>query len=121
MNGSPVYPVGHVHIGIWLTTAHIAPEPHEPGQGSLHLVSKQALSLGHSEFMVHSGLQFGGCPIYVSKHVHAGVLPMFLHCEKRPQGDGTQGSFSTTSGIVMAENDESNKRKINNVQINKNK
>lgn len=50
--------------------------------------------LGHSEFIVHSGLQFGGFPKNCGKHEHDGEPPMFLHCALGPQGDGTQGSLT---------------------------
>ena len=44
-------------------TVQIALYPHEPGHGSLHLLFMQAVLLGHSELMEHSGRQFGGEPI----------------------------------------------------------
>lgn len=37
--------------------------PQTPGQGSTHRCRMQALSLGHSGLIVHSGRQFGGEPI----------------------------------------------------------
>lgn len=37
--------------------------PQDPGQGLLHLSFKQAKFPGHSEFIVHSGRQFGERPI----------------------------------------------------------
>lgn len=60
VNVFPVYPSGHLHVGIWLTTEHKALVPHEPRHGSIHFILMQALSLGHSECIVHSGLQLGG-------------------------------------------------------------
>lgn len=39
----------------------------------------QAMLLEHSELMVHSGLQLGGCPMYVGKQVQAGTPPMSRH------------------------------------------
>lgn len=51
----PDIPVGHAHIGMWLTTSHKAFSPHVPGQGSLHLFLMQALSFEQSEFKTHSG------------------------------------------------------------------
>jgi hypothetical protein len=57
-----VYPSGQEQIGVWLMTLHLAPAPHDPGQGSLHFSRIQAKLLGHSELMVHSGLQLGGLP-----------------------------------------------------------
>lgn len=37
--------------------------PHDPGQGFLHFSFWQARLFGHSEFVVHSGLQFGALPM----------------------------------------------------------
>ena len=51
----------------------------------------QARLLGHSELIVHSGLQLGGLPKKLGKHEHEGESPTFRHCEFGPQGDGTQG------------------------------
>lgn len=62
-NGFPVYPSGQLHTGMWFVVIHLAPKPQEPGQGSLHFSLIHAILLGHSGFMVHSGLQLGGCPI----------------------------------------------------------
>lgn len=61
--GSPVNPGKHLHIGACLTTTQDVCVPHDPGQGSLHRSDWQAKELGHSAFIVHSGLQFGGRPI----------------------------------------------------------
>lgn len=58
-----MYPSGHVQIGVWLITIHDALIPQDPGQGSMHFSRIQALLLIHSEFILHSGLQFGGLPI----------------------------------------------------------
>lgn len=63
VKGSPVNPSKHVHIGVWLMTLHWAPIPQDPGQGSTHFSLIQAKLLGHSELILHSGLQFGGLPI----------------------------------------------------------
>ena len=63
VKGSPVYPSGQVHTGVWLMTVHWAPAPHDPGHGSRHLSLMHALLLGHSELMLHSGRQFGGTPM----------------------------------------------------------
>lgn len=58
-----------------------------------------ALLLGHSELIVHSGLQFGGVPIYSFKHEHEGVPPISRHCEFGPQGEGTHGFTMVGSGV----------------------
>lgn len=79
LKGSPEYPSRHVQIDTWLCTLHSAFTPHVPGQGSVHFSLIHALSLGQSEFMVHSGLQFGGLPIYVSIHEQEGDPPISRH------------------------------------------
>lgn len=44
-------------------TLQTAPEPQEPGHGSLHFSLMHALLLEHSELIEHSGRQLGGEPI----------------------------------------------------------
>ena len=63
LNGSPVKSSGQEHAGVWWIILQIAPNPQEPGHGSLHFSFMHALLLGQSGFMVHSGLQFGGLPM----------------------------------------------------------
>lgn len=62
-NGSPVYRDGQLHIGLWLTTLHLALTPHVPGHGSWHFWFEQALFCKQSELTVHSGRHVGGLPI----------------------------------------------------------
>lgn len=78
--------------------------PHEPGQGSLHLCCMQAILAEHSALIVHSGLQFGGLPLYVGKQEQDGTPPISRHSENAPQGDGTHGSLamSLTMGGLTA-------------------
>lgn len=95
VKGSPVYLCWHVHIGIWFSTWHCAPAPHDPGHGSRHLSLMHAWLLGHSELITHSGLQLGGIPMNVGRQEQAGVPPWFWHWELDPHGDGTQGSMGT--------------------------
>lgn len=64
-----------MHIGMWLNTWQCALKPQEPGHGSLHFSLIQAKLLVQSEFIVHSGLQCGGYPVYDGRHVHEGVPP----------------------------------------------
>lgn len=47
--------------------------------------------LEHSAFILHSGRQFGGLPLYSGKHMHEGEPPISLHCEFGPHGDGMHG------------------------------
>jgi len=56
-NGSPVNCSGHVHVGMWFTTLHWAPDPHVPGHGSTHLNVMHAKTAVQSEFTSHSRLQ----------------------------------------------------------------
>lgn len=56
-----------------------------------------ALSLGQSVFIVHSGRQLGGLPLYCGKHVHEGDPPMSRHCENGPQGEGKHGSVGAAA------------------------
>lgn len=90
-NGSPEYWASHVHDGVWLITVHCVLIPHEPGHGSTHFWFIHARFAGHSEFIEHSGRQFGGDPINVGKHEHAGLSLITLHSEFCPHGDGLHG------------------------------
>lgn len=72
-------------------TVHWALPPQEPGHGSLHFSFLHARLLGHSESFTHSGRQFGGRPIKFGKQEHAGCVPITLHCELGPQGEGIHG------------------------------
>lgn len=63
VNGSPVKPAAHTHVGVWLTTRHSALAPQDPGQGSRHFRLIQARWLAHSLLLTHSGRQLGGEPV----------------------------------------------------------
>lgn len=67
VKGSPVNCAGHEHIGLWLTTSHLALYPQLPLQGFIHFWLLHAWSNGHSALILHSGLQDGGDPINVGK------------------------------------------------------
>lgn len=69
VKGSPVCPSSQEHIGLCSRTAHTALLPHEPGQGSLHLLLMQALFEGQSLLTVHSRRQAGGVPSKLGKQV----------------------------------------------------
>lgn len=58
----------------------------------------QTISLGHSALITHSGLQFGGLPIYVDMQEQDGVFPCATHWECGPHGEGMQG-FAITSWV----------------------
>lgn len=91
LNGSPVYLGRHTQFGWWLITEHFAFTPHVPGQGSLHVCTKQASFCAHSEFCVHSGRHDGGLPIYPLTHEHTACSLITLHWLFGPQGDGLHG------------------------------
>lgn len=93
-NGSPVYPILQMHIGLWLITLHCVLIPHEFTQGDLHLLSMHASSLEHSLFTTHSGRQFGGVPMKFTKQVHTACSFTVRHWLFGPHGDGLQGSDS---------------------------
>lgn len=54
-------------MALWLITRHSAFLPHFPSQGLTHFVFIQAISEGHSEFIIHSGRQAGTVPIIPGK------------------------------------------------------
>lgn len=80
----------------------MALKPHEPGQGSLQTSLIQARFAGHSELMLHSGLQLGARPTKFGKQEHAGVSPTNLHRELGPQGDGMQGLDGKSSFFLLS-------------------
>lgn len=90
-NGSPVIPLGHTQIGLWLITRHFAWIPQAPSQGSLHFWLIQASSVRHSELITHSGLQFGGMPINSDWQVQTAWSLFSRHIELGPHGDGVHG------------------------------
>ena len=92
MNGSPVNPLLQLQIGLWFITVHLEPIPQEFGQGSEHLLFKQAIFEEHSELTVHSGLQNGGEPVYVGKQEQTACSLNSRHWLFGPQGEGAQGS-----------------------------
>lgn len=63
--------------------------------GSTHFWSTQALSTGHSELIIHSGLQFGALPMYVGKQEQTACRFISLHWLWGPQGLGMQGLIAT--------------------------
>ena len=98
-NGSPENPLLQTHIGIWFLTRQYAFTPQRPGHGSWHLRLIQALSGEQSEFMVHSGRQFGGEPIIWDWQLHSQRSPTTRgKFAFGPQGFGSHGSISSTIG-----------------------
>lgn len=103
LNGSPLYPSGQEHMGIWLTTLHTAVNPHDPKHGFWHFMFMHALSLPQSEFKTHSGLQFGGLPKNPGVQAQDDKPLTSLHSAFKPQGEGTHGcigSLNTGSAII---------------------
>lgn len=101
MKGSPVKPDWQLQIGLWFITSQRALVPQVPGHGSLHFWLTQALFCAHSELTTHSGLQFGGLPMYVGWHEHTAWPLTSLHWLFGPQGDGLHGFFGSTTTAVI--------------------
>lgn len=95
--GSPVYPFGQMHMGVWLTTRHSAFRPQEPAHGSLHFWLMHAKLFAHSLLLMHSGRQFGGYPMKSGKQEHDGESLITWHWELGPQEDGWQGLVGVSS------------------------
>ena len=101
LNGSPVYPGSQVQIGLWFWALQVACVPQTPGQGSTHFWLTQALSVGHSGLMEHSGLHsMYGFPNISGKHVQDAAPFRSLHSALIPQGDGRHGSIISGLGLV---------------------
>ena len=94
-NGSPVYLTGQLHIGLWLTTVHLAPTPHVPGQGSIHFWLEHASFWAHSALTTHSGRQVGGLPKYPGTHEQTACPLISRHWLFGPQGEGLHGFWAT--------------------------
>jgi len=99
-----------MQFGVWLTTWHSALGAHTPGQGSLHFSLIQAKWLGHSLFVIHSGRQFGGAPMYPGKHEHEGESPTVRQIAFGPQGEGWHG-LTRSTGTSCAEKKTDYKKK----------
>lgn len=96
-NALPVKPGGQLHIGLWLTTWHLAPIPHVPGQGSRHFWLLQALLKTQSELTIHSGWQVGGEPVNPTIHEQTACWYISRQILFGPHGDGLQGSCTTAT------------------------
>lgn len=94
VNGSPVYPILQMHMGLWLITLHCVLIPHEFMHGDAHFWLMHASSLEHSLFTTHSGRQVGGLPMKFARQVHTAWSLTFRHWLFGPHGDGLQGSDS---------------------------
>lgn len=85
VNGSPVNPELHKHIGVLLKTRHSVFEPQEPGHGSAHFRLIQASLEPHSLLLTHPGISTG-------KFAQDGNPFLTWHCDCKPHGDGLHGS-----------------------------
>lgn len=103
--GSPVKSTVQLHIGLWLTTWHLAFTPQVPGHGSWHFWLIHALSWAQSELTAHSARHDGGEPKYPNWHEHTACPFITLQLLLGPQGDGSHG-FLGSSAITR------NKRRI---------
>lgn len=92
INGSPVNPFKHVQRGEWFTTKHFALSPQADWHGLTHLFSTQALLLGHSVLIVHSGRHVGGVPKKLDLQEHTPWPFKTRQLLFGPQGEGSQGS-----------------------------
>lgn len=79
-------------------TSHRAPTPQVPAQGLAHLNLWHALFGGHSELTTHSGLQFGGDPVYSGRQEQTACPLILRHWLFGPHGDGLHGL--TGSGVT---------------------
>ena len=96
-NGSPVKRNGQLHTGLWLTMLHLAPIPHVPGHGFVHLWLLQASFCGQSVLTMHSGLQVGGLPKNPLMHEQTAWPFTILHSLLGPQGVGLHRLMGITS------------------------
>ena len=99
LNGSPSKPRRQVHIGLWLVTRQSALAPQRPGQGSLQRCCMHAVVWLHSELTRHSGRQLGGAPIMATSQEQTQTPFCSLCWLYAPQGLGSHGSVSSTTGI----------------------
>lgn len=99
-SGSPVYPFVQVQMGLWFTVKHLVFNPQEPGQGSAHLFSMQALFWGHSELTIHSGRHVGGTPTNPGWQRQTACPLCTRQLLFGPQGDGSQGLSGNGSGVT---------------------
>lgn len=97
-NGFPVCCNLHEHIGLWFMTRHSAFCPQVSRHGFSHRCLMQLKCNGHSEFITHSGLQFGGFPWKEDKQEQIAWPLISLHWLFGPHGEGWQG-FRITGGV----------------------
>lgn len=84
---------------MWWTTWHSAFVPHKLGHGFVHFCCTQTWLAGHSELDMHSGLQFGGVPLYSGRHEQEDNSLTTWQRAYGPHGDGWQGF---TTGMIIS-------------------
>lgn len=85
------------HVGTLLITRHSAFKAQTPGQGSLHLLLRQAKWLGHSLFITHCGRQpLYGSPKYSGMHLHAPAPFFSIQSAFAPHGFGEHGCWTSS-------------------------
>lgn len=97
-NGLPVKLLGQRQFGVCKNIEHSAPIPHAFWQGFWQRLLKHAVWIEQSLFVVHSGRQLGGDPIYSDKHEHVGLPLDEIHNELAPHGLGLHGSTGACGG-----------------------
>jgi hypothetical protein len=78
MKASPVCPSGQAQVAVWSLTEQMALKPQiaPKAHGSMHFLSRQALSRGQSVLSMHSARQLTeGSPSKPSIHVHTARPP----------------------------------------------
>lgn len=98
-NGSPVWEISQLQIGLWWKTSHFAFIPQTPEHGSIHFWFMQALLLAHSVLTTHSGLHNGGVPLKLGRQEQLDWPFILRHRLLGPHGDGSHGFV----GLSMAD------------------
>lgn len=97
VSGSPVSPLLHVQIGLWLMTEQSVFCPHAWTHGFIHFLFTQALLEGHSELITHSGRHEGGVPLYSGRQEQTTLFELTRHWLFGPQGFGSHGFVWSSS------------------------
>lgn len=99
----------------------MASYPQTPGHGLMHFELTQALSLGQSALITHSGLQpvTLGLPKYPGGHSQTALSLIDLQIAFGPHGEGLQGSITTGSSVVKLRTWLTNLRNFNEDNRNK--
>lgn len=86
----------------WFIALQLVFGPQEPIQGSTHFSRTQALSLGQSSLIEHSGAQRGGTPRYPGLQLQIAEPETSRQVANSPQGLGSHGEvFTGGSGLLL--------------------